>query len=518
MPGAVLNNRRIAKNTLFLYFRQILVIVVSLYTVRVVLAALGVEDYGIYNVVGGFVAMFNVLSGALSVAISRFITYEMGQEQGENQSRLQKIFSSSVIIQIGMGLFIVLLLSTFGIWFVKEQLVIPQERLDAAVCVLLLSSVSFFVNLLSVPYNALIIAHEQMKAFAYISIVEAVLKLAVAFLLIVLSMDKLVLYGICMVMVSCVICLSYVLYCKRHFEECHFILEFDIRLLSRMFTFSGWAFLGNGSFVVKEQGVNILLNMFCGPAVNAARGITTQVTAAVTMFVSNFMQAVNPQITKSYSSGNLENMRNLVFNSSRFSFFLLLLLGLPLMKNIDYVLSLWLVSVPEYTGLFIQLLLVFCLMDCVVQPLMIGLLAEGNIRIYEIALVVLNAGNVILSYFALKHGFVPESVYVVSIIVEIGIMWSRIWLSGKAYELPIKKYCIEVISKVAIIAVITGIFTYWFSLPIENLFGRFITVSIIVVLFTAVVIYIIGLRDSEKSFIFKQIKNRLSISGYINLK
>lgn len=511
MSEAILNNRRIAKNTLFLYFRQILVILVSLYTVRIVLAALGVEDYGIYNVVGGFVAMFNILSGALSVAISRFITYEMGQEHHESKLRLQKIFSSSVIIQIGIGLFIAFLIATFGVWFVKEQLVIPQGRLDAAVYVLLLSATSFFVNLLSVPYNALIIAHEQMKAFAYISIVEAVLKLAVAFLLLALSMDKLVLYGFCMVVVSCVICAFYAIYCKRHFEECHFVITFEKSLLSRMFAFSGWAFLGNGSFVVKEHGVNILLNMFCGPTVNAARGITTQVTTAVTLFVSNFMQAVNPQITKSYSSGNLENMRRLIFNSSRFSFFLLLLLGLPLMKNTDYILSLWLVSVPEYTSLFIQLLLVFCLMDCLVQPLMIGLLAEGNIRVYEIALVILNAINVILSYFALKHGFVPESVYVVSIVVEVGIMWSRIWLSGKAYELPVKEYFIKVIGKVTIISVVTGIFTYWISLPIENLLVRFIAVSIVVMLFTAVIIYVIGLGNNEKTFIVKQIKNRLSV-------
>lgn len=507
------DNRRIAKNTLFLYFRQILVIAVSLYTVRIVLAALGVEDYGIYNVVGGFVAMFNILSGALSVAISRFITYEMGQEHSESKLCLQKIFSSSIIIQIGIGLFIVLLIATFGVWFVKEQLVIPQKRLDAAICVLLLSSVSFFINLLSVPYNALIIAHEQMKAFAYISIVEAVLKLAVAFLLIVLSMDKLILYGLCMVVVSCVICVYYVFYCRRHFEECRFVMTFDRRLLSRMFVFSGWAFLGNGSFVVKEHGVNILLNMFCGPTVNAARAITTQVTTAVTLFVSNFMQAVNPQITKSYSSGNFDNMRRLIFNSSRFSFFLLLLLGLPLMKNTDYILNLWLVSVPEYTSLFIQLLLVFCLMDCLVQPLMIGLLAEGNIRTYEIALVVLNAVNVILSYLALKYGFVPESVYVISIVVEIGIMWSRIRLSGKAYKLPIKEYCIKVIGKISIISVVTGIFTYCISLPIENLLVRFIAVSIIVVLFTAVVIYFIGLGNNEKDFIVKQVKKRLLVSS-----
>ena len=221
MSISISDNRRIAKNTLFLYFRQILVIVVSLYTVRVVLAALGVEDYGIYNVVGGFVAMFNILSGALSVAISRFITYEMGQEG--DKLFLQKIYSSSVIIQIGMGFFIVLLLVTFGVWFVREQLVIPQNRLNAAVYVLLFSTISFFVNLLSVPYNALIIAHEQMKAFAYISIVEAVLKLLVAFLLIVLSLDRLILYGLCTVIVSCIICFSYAFYCKRHFEECCFI-------------------------------------------------------------------------------------------------------------------------------------------------------------------------------------------------------------------------------------------------------------------------------------------------------
>ncbi|MEY8708714.1 lipopolysaccharide biosynthesis protein [Bacteroides faecichinchillae] len=508
MSIPISDNRRIAKNTLFLYFRQMLVIVVSLYTVRVVLAALGVEDYGIYNVVGGFVAMFNILSGALSVAISRFITYEMGQEG--DKLFLQKIYSSSVIIQIGMGFFIVLLLVTFGVWFVREQLVIPQNRLNAAVYVLLFSTISFFVNLLSVPYNALIIAHEQMKAFAYISIVEAVLKLLVAFLLIVLSLDKLILYGLCTVIVSCIICFSYAFYCKRHFEECCFILEFDKKLLSRMFAFSGWAFLGNGSFVMKEQGVNILLNMFCGPVVNAARAITTQVTTAVTMFVSNFMQAVNPQITKSYSSGNLENMRRLIFNSSRFSFFLLLLLGLPLMKNADYILGLWLVSVPEYASLFIQLLLIFCLMDCLVQPLMTGLLAEGNIRTYEFALVVLNVGNVMLSYLALKHGIVPGSVYVVSILIEVGVMWVRIYLSSKAYGLSVKSYCMEVCGKSIVIATLAGGITYWISLPFENAFWNCIITSILIVLVTVIVIWTIGLSKHERFLIFSTLSSKLS--------
>lgn len=277
-----------------------------------------------------------------------------------------------------------------------------------------------------------------------------------------------------------------------------------------MFAFSGWAFLGNGSFVMKEQGVNILLNMFCGPAVNAARAITTQVTTAVTMFVSNFMQAVNPQITKSFSSGNLENMRRLIFNSSRFSFFLLLLLGLPLMKNTNYILSLWLVSVPEYACLFIQLLLVFCFMDCLVQPLMTGLLAEGNIRTYEIALVVLNVGNVILSYFALKRGFTPGSVYIVSILIEVGIMWVRVYLSSKAYGLSVRTYCMEVCGKSIAIAAIAGGITYWISLPLENSFWNCAITSLLTVLVTVIVIWIIALSKYERFFILSTLSSKLS--------
>lgn len=504
------NNKRIAKNTLFLYFRQILIMAVSLYTVRVVLAALGEEDYGIYNVVGGFVAMFNILSGALSVAISRFITYEMGQPD-VTLSRLQRIFSSSLVIQIAMGAIICLLIGTFGVWFVENKMVIPAERLDVALYVLLFSTLSFFINLLSVPYNALIIAHEQMKAFAYISIVEAVLKLAVAYLLIVAFFDKLLLYAFCMVLVSLIVRSIYAVYCKRHFEECRFVWGFDKQLLSKMFVFSGWAFLGNGSFVLKEHGVNILLNMFCGPAVNAARGITSQVTSAVTMFVTNFMQAVNPQITKFYSSGNLEDMHRLIFKSSRFSFYLMLMLGLPLMKCIDYALGLWLVSVPEHTALFIQLLMVFCLMDCLVQPLMTGLLAEGNIRVYEIMLVVLNVGNVILSYVALKCGCTPESVYVVSIVVEVGIIITRVWLSGKAYRLPVKQYCMEVLGNALLVSAVAGIFTWWIHLPLTNVFVNFVAVVLLVLLFTGIVLYVLGLDCSERKFLLTAIRTRLHL-------
>lgn len=504
------NNKRIAKNTLFLYFRQILVMAVSLYTVRVVLDVLGEEDYGVYNAVGGFVAMFNILSGALSIAIGRFITYEMGQP-GVTTFRLSRIFSTSLLIQVAMGLIICVLIGTFGVWFVEHKMVIPAERLTVALYVLGFSTLSFFINLLSIPYNALIIAHEQMKVFAYISIVEVVLKLLVAYLLIVAPLDKLWLYALSMVVVALIVRATYALYCKRHFAECRFVWGFDRHLLSSMFVFSGWAFLGNSSFVLKEHGVNILLNMFCGPAVNAARGITSQVTAAVTLFVSNFMQAVNPQITKSYSAGNLQEMHRLIFKSSRFSFYLMLLLGIPLMKGIDYALGLWLVSVPEHTALFIQLLMVFCLMDCLVMPLMTGLLAEGNIRVYEIALVVLNVGNVVLSYIALKHGYVPESVYVISIVVEVGIMASRIWLSGKAYRLPVRRYCVEVLGNALIVSAVAGAFAWWFTLALDRSWLSFVTEMLVVLLFTGLVVYVLGLSGNERKYLLAAVKSRVRL-------
>lgn len=313
------NNKRIAKNTLFLYFRQILVMAVSLYTVRVVLDVLGEEDYGIYNVVGGFVALFNILSGALSVAIGRFITYEMGQPD-VTTLRLRRIFSSSLLIQIAVGLVITLLIGAFGVWFVGHKMVISADRLEVALYVLGFSTLSFFINLLSIPYNALIIAHEQMKVFAYISIIEVILKLLVAYLLLVSPVDKLWLYALSMVLVALIVRFTYVAYCKHHFAECRFMWGFDKQLLSRMFAFSGWAFLGNGAIVLKDQGSNVLLNLFGGPAVNAAQGIAMQVNAAVYNFVLNFMQASNPQITKNYAAGNLEAMYSLIIRCSKFSF------------------------------------------------------------------------------------------------------------------------------------------------------------------------------------------------------
>ena len=304
------NNKRIAKNTLLLYVRMLFMMAVNLYTSRVVLNALGVEDFGIYNVVGGVVAMFSVISGSLSAAISRFITYELGKG---NNDRLNKIFSASVTIQLLLSLIIVILVESIGVWFLNVKMSIPTDRMLAANWVLQFSIATFVINLVSVPYNAAIIAHERMSAFAYISILEALGKLAIAYLIVVSPMDRLIFYALLMCSVAVIVRAVYGYYCKRHFAECTYHFHWDREILKKMFGFAGWNFIGASSAVLRDQGGNIIINLFAGPAVNAARGIAGQVNNAVTGFVSNFMTALNPQITKSYASGDREYMMTLIY-------------------------------------------------------------------------------------------------------------------------------------------------------------------------------------------------------------
>lgn len=375
MSNTTENNKRIAKNTLLLYFRMLFLMAVSLYTSRIVLNALGVEDFGIYNVVGGVVTMFSVLSGSLSAAISRFITYEIGKG---NQDKLNKIFSSAVTIQLGLAGIIILLAETIGIWFLNIKMNIPELRMEAANWVFQFSILTFAINLISVPYNACIIAHEKMSAFAYISILEAIGKLAIAYLIVVSPMDKLIFYAILMCIVALIVRFTYGNYCKRHFSECTYHFIWDKQLLKQMFGFAGWNFIGAASAVLRDQGGNVVINLFCGPTVNAARGIAFQVNTAVNQFVTNFMTALNPQITKSYAAGNKEYMMTLIFQGARLSFYMLLLLSLPILINTHYILGLWLKLVPDHAVLFVQLVLIFAMSESISQPLITAMLATGK--------------------------------------------------------------------------------------------------------------------------------------------
>lgn len=497
------NNKRIAKNTLLLYFRTLFLMVVSLYTSRVVLSALGVEDFGIYNVVGGVVAMFSMLSGSLSAAISRFITYELGTG---NREKLKKIFSSSVTIQLLLSLVIVILAETVGVWFLNAKMVIPAERLVAANWVLQFSILTFVVNLISVPYNAAIIAHERMSAFAYISIVEAIAKLAIAYLIQVTPFDVLIFYAILQASIALLLRLIYGIYCKRQFEECTFHWIWDRALLKNMFGFAGWNFIGASSALIRDQGGNIVINLFCGPAVNAARGIATQVNTAVMGFVSNFMTALNPQITKSYASGDRAYMMTLIFQGARLSFFMLLFLSLPIICNTSYILQLWLKEVPEHTALFAQLTLIFALSESISNPLVTAMLATGKIRNYQLIVGGLQMMNLPISYVLLRMGLIPETVLFVAIGISQCCLAARLWMLRGMIGLQVREYLRKVYFNVLGVTACAVVLPLCASYYLEKGFATFILVCVISVLSVSVSVLYIGCTAQERIFVWNKVQ------------
>lgn len=498
------NNKRIAKNTLLLYFRMLFMMVVSLYTSRVILNALGVEDFGIYNVVGGVVAMFTVISGSLSAAISRFITYELGKG---DQSKLNKIFSASVTIQLLLSLIIVVLIESVGVWFLNAKMTIPADRVTAANWVLQFSIITFVINLISVPYNAAIIAHERMSAFAYISIFEAIGKLAIAFFIMWSPIDKLIYYAILMCTVAVIVRLTYGHYCKKHFTECTYHFHWDKDILKQMFGFAGWNFIGASSVVFRDQGGNIILNIFFGPTVNAARGIANQVNTAITGFVQNFMTALNPQITKSYASGDGEYMMTLIFQGARLSFYMLLLLSLPVLINTHYILVIWLKIVPEHAVSFVRLILIFAMCESISNPLITAMLATGKIRNYQIVVGGLQLLNLPLSYICLKTGFVPESILVVAIIISLACLFARLYMLRGMIGLSSILYMKNVFLNVLVVALLSAIIPYMLFCYMKETFFSFIIITLIAVLCTLVVEFYIGCNQKERFFVLNKVRN-----------
>lgn len=499
--SAIDNNKRIAKNTFLLYVRMLLTMVVSLYTSRVVLNTLGVEDFGIYNVVGGVVAMFSILSGALSAAISRFITYEIGKG---NLEKLKIIFSSAITIQIGLGVIIAVFAETIGTWFLNVKMNIPVERITAANWVLQFSVITFAVNLISIPYNAAIIAHERMSAFAYISILEASGKLLIAYSIMISPIDTLIFYAILTCLVSVVIQLTYAYYCKRHFEECHFRFIWDKHLLKQMFSFAGWNFIGASSSVLRDQGGNIVINLFCGPVVNAARGIAFQVNNAIQGFVSNFMTALNPQITKSYAMSNYAYMMTLIFQGARLSFYMLLMLSLPILINTHYLLTLWLKTVPEHTVLFVQLVLVFAMSESISGPLITAMLATGNIRNYQIVVGGLQMLNLPISYALLRSGAIPETVLLVAIFISQCCLATRLYMLRGILKLDIKDYLRRVYFNVIVVTVVAISIPFCLHNLFAESFGSFIFSCLLCVFCTAISIYYVGCSHKEREFVYNK--------------
>ena len=476
----------------------------SLYTSRVVLEALGVEDFGIYNVVGGVVSVFTVISGALSSAISRFITYELGKG---NNSQLNRIFSASVTIQLLLALIVVVGMETIGVWFLNTQMEIPAERLTAANWTLQLSIVTFVINLISVPYNATIIAHEKMSAFAYISILEVMGKLLIAFLIVASPIDRLVFYSILMCLIAVAIRFIYAAYCKRHFKECNYRFVYDKEMLKQMFFFASWNFLGTGAYMLNSQGVNILINLYFGVKMNAARAIVTQVDAALRQFINSFTTAVNPQIVKSYAQENFDYMYSLVCRSAKFSSFLLLLFVIPISFEAKAIFSLWLNEVPEYTVTFFRLSVFVVFVDgALTNSLMTSVFATGNIKQYQIAVSALGILVFPFTWLFYSLGYPAWITYVVYAVVYCGILWVRLRCVKKSIGMQIQKYVEEVLLRVlsvSVCSILPPLFVYY---TMSGGIVRLVSITAVSFMTTILVILFIGLTKDEREFIIHKLK------------
>lgn len=472
---------------------------VSLFTSRVILNTLGVEDYGINNVVGGVVAMFSVLSGSMSSSISRFITFELGKG---DKNRLKTVFSTGINIQLGMSLIILLVAEAVGVWFLNYKMNIPEERMYAANWVFQCSILTFILGLLSVPYNAAIIAHEKMSAFAYISIIEVTLKLIIVYLLTISPYDRLITYSILFMLVGVLIRLIYGYYCKRHFEECTYHLVYDKAILKSMTSFAGWNFLGNGAYMLNTQGVNILMNMYFGVAVNAARGVATQVDAALKQFVNNFTTAVNPQITKSYAQGDLSNMHKLVCRSAKFSAFLMMFFAVPIILETDTILSLWLKNPPAYASVFLKWIIISSFMDTVLaNSLVTSMFATGDIKKYQIIVTTVGCLVFPLSWLAFQLGFEPQVGYMLYFVIYSILLFVRLYLLRDMVKLPIMMYVREVLFKVTTVMAISFVIPSILLFVIDEDLLRLVAVVLLSMTVTTVTTYLIGLNDGEKKYI-----------------
>lgn len=498
MADIVSENKRIAKNTLVLYVRMAVMMVISFFTARVTLNALGVTDYGINNVVGGLVSIFSLISGSLSGTVSRFITFGLGEG---NMEKLKRIFSTSVNIHIILVIIVVIAIETVGVWFLNNKMVIPAERLYAANWVLQCSVVSFAFGLFSVPYNAAIIAHEKMTAFAYMTIFDAASRLAIIGGVYYYNGDKLILFAL-MLMAQAVIRQSiYLIYCKRKFEECTYHAVWDKELNKSMFGFAGWSFIGTIADVMNDQGVNIAINMFTGPAINAARGIAMQVNSILGQFSGGVVTSISPQITKNYASENLHRVYSLTFKGTRMSYYLYMFVAMPVLFEVEFLLQIWLGQVPEHTVLFARLTLILTLAQFPTYMLGTAQSATGVIRNYKIVVGCILLLNFPISYFLLKIGLFPEITLVVAIIISQINLVAQLLFLRHSMNYPVMGFFLRVYLNVYIVTILAAVIPAICYFSMESSWLRLFVVGGVSVISSILSIYYIGCNRSERLFI-----------------
>lgn len=491
------NTKRIAKNTIALYFRMAVMMLIGLYTSRVILNVLGVEDYGTYNVVGGVVSMFSLLTASMSSSISRFLTFELGRGDEEH---LKRVFSTSLNVQFIMAAIIIVATEIVGVWFLNYKMNIPEGRMEAANWVMQCSIMTFVVGLLMSPYNASIISHEKMGIYAYVSIWDAVMKLVIVFALYISPFDKLKSYAVLLLCVSLMTTCIYWIYCKKHFEECRYQQILDKKLLKEITSYAGWGVVGDGAWILNTQGVNILINLFFGVTLNAARGIATTVDHMVQQFVRNFMVALNPQITKSYAAGDYDYMHKLVFLGSKYSYFLMLLFMIPICLETRLLLTLWLKIVPDYAVVFTQLSLIASLCMMLSNTLTTSIAATGKIRNYQLVVGMMSLSIFPMTWIAFKLGMSPISCYVIYLFVfflmifaKIKLVKDKIYMSGYAY---VRNVLLKALG-VTILSIIIPLLICFIQ---EDSVFRLIEVSIISLLCTLAFIYYVGMSRFERDY------------------
>lgn len=502
------SNRRLVKNTMFMYSRTFLLMIIGVFTSRITLEALGVNGYGTINVVSGFVGLFSIISGSLTAACQRFITYEM---EAKNHS-VQDVFNASLKIHILLCLALILIAETVGLYFVEYKLNIPADEYKAVQWVYQCSIASLLLTLVNIPYNAIIISYERLNVFAYMSLFEGVLKFLVVLLLLYLPGDKLVIYSLLTLGSAIIMRTILQMYCHKQFrKEVKIRIKTNSVLFKNIFGFAGWTFLGNAATICSNQGVNIVINLFCGVVVNAARGIAVMVEGIITSFVTNFTTALNPQITKSYASNNDLQIIELVQLGIRITFFLMLLISVPVIIAADDILHIWFVEVPEYAVSFVRLTLIIAIIQAFGNPFLTLLLATGKIRSYQITVGVITIMNLPISYLLLYLRYSPESVYILNIAISVIAFILRLIYLNKITRINTAKYfdniLIRMILSGAVCVALSSLLYNSFT-AIDN-FLKLVAFGAGSVLISIVTIVLIGINASDRSKIASSVCYKL---------
>lgn len=502
-------NKRIAKNTLLLYVRMLLTMAIGLYTSRVVLAELGISDYGLYSVVGGIVTMFTFINGSLNAGTQRFLTFELGRG---DVVQLKKIFSTAIVIYTFLALIILFLAETIGLWFLLNKMNFEPGRQNAAIWVYQFSIIACMVSIIQVPFMAALVAHEKFDIYAYMSIYDAVMKLAIVFLLIFAPFDKLIFYAFLILLVSTSSAVIYNWYCRKHFNECRFSWSFDKSVFKKMFSFSAWDVVGSLAVLGQMQGVNIIMNLFCGTIVNAAYGIATTVNNIINTFAANIITAASPQIVKSYAQKHLDEMFSLVINAAKMSSYLLLVIGVPIFVEIEFLLKIWLGEYPSYAPLFLRIILIQSWVKTLGEPTIRALHAIGNIKLLNIVVGVILLLILPISYFLLRSGYPPEIALGANIILWAVAIPIRLMLLRRYCGFPVMAYIKEVVVLGLLIAAICFIIPY----IVHVLYGHGSWVQLLLVCFVSVitsgfVVLFIGLSKSQRVQVMNKVKSALRV-------